>query len=188
MAEDRRIKKTKKALHGALVELLGEKELRMITVQELCDLADVHRATFYYHYADIYALYDELESQTVEAFTTALVADETHSYTEVYRSILNHIHDNARVWSVLLSGHGSRDFHDRIARVFEDKFVEICAYETGTAAFSQEYRLLIVFETHGFLAMIDRWLEDGTALPVDVLARLLQETDGAIDPLMDRYV
>ena len=130
----------------------------------------------------------ELEGQAVEAFTTALLADETHSYTEVYRSILNHIHDNARVWSVLLSGHGSRDFHDRIARVFEDKFVEICAYETGTAAFSQEYRLLIVFETHGFLAMIDRWLEDGTALPVDVLARLLQETDGAIDPLMDWYV
>lgn len=43
---DRRSLKTKKALKQALASLLAEKELRHITVQELSDLADVHRVTF----------------------------------------------------------------------------------------------------------------------------------------------
>lgn len=188
MAEDRRIKKTKRALQGSLVELLSKKELRQITIQELCDLADVHRATFYYHYSDIYALYDELESQIIEAFTNALVIDETHSYAAIYRSVLNHIYANAKVWSILLNGHGRQDFHDRVSRLFENKFIEICAYETGITSFSQEYHLLIAFETHGFFAMIVRWLADGTMLQVDALAQLLQKTDNALEPLTDQYI
>jgi AcrR family transcriptional regulator len=188
MAEDRRIKKTKKALYSALINLLSEKDLRMITIQELCDLADVHRATFYYHYSDIYALYDELEGQSIDALTSALVTDETHKYSAIYTSFIKYIHDNAKVWTVLLSGRGNSDFHDRIAKIFENKIIEICEFETGKSDFSDEYRLLISFETNGFLAMIIRWLDDGMTLSEDVLASLLQNTDDAIDFLMDKYL
>ena len=43
---DRRTLKTRKAIFESLAELLTEKELRSITVQELSDKADVHRVTF----------------------------------------------------------------------------------------------------------------------------------------------
>ncbi|MFR4260249.1 TetR family transcriptional regulator [Gemmiger formicilis] len=36
--------------------MLQQKSLREITVRELTELAGISRGTFYFHYADIYAL------------------------------------------------------------------------------------------------------------------------------------
>lgn len=51
---DRRTLKTRKAICDAFAELLAEKELHKITVQEIADNADVNRVTFYKHYLHIY--------------------------------------------------------------------------------------------------------------------------------------
>ncbi|OTO96544.1 hypothetical protein A5852_002511, partial [Enterococcus faecium] len=48
--EDPRVRKTKKALQEGLSEIMIRKELRKITVKELCIKSDIHRATFYSHY------------------------------------------------------------------------------------------------------------------------------------------
>ena len=50
--EDLRVKKTKKALSEAFLELLSQKKFDEITINELCEKADVRRATFYKHYSD----------------------------------------------------------------------------------------------------------------------------------------
>ena len=50
--EDLRVRKTKKALFDAFLELLRAKPFDEITVNELCDTAGVRRATFYKHYSD----------------------------------------------------------------------------------------------------------------------------------------
>jgi hypothetical protein len=47
---DRRIRRTQKALHDALISLVFEKNYDSITVQEILDRADVGRATFYAHF------------------------------------------------------------------------------------------------------------------------------------------
>lgn len=52
--EDLRVRKTKKAISEAFMALLGEKPIEEMTVNELCDRADVRRTTFYKHYRDKY--------------------------------------------------------------------------------------------------------------------------------------
>jgi AcrR family transcriptional regulator len=49
---DRRIRKTRRALGDALLELCVEKPYVAITVQDVIDRADVSRSTFYAHYVD----------------------------------------------------------------------------------------------------------------------------------------
>lgn len=49
---DTRIAKTRAALVDAFYKLIGEKEYEEITINELCILANVRRATFYKHFAD----------------------------------------------------------------------------------------------------------------------------------------
>lgn len=56
---DRRILKTKKALHNALTELCTEKDFDRITVKEICDKANTGRVTFYTYYEDKNALLEE---------------------------------------------------------------------------------------------------------------------------------
>lgn len=52
--EDLRVRRTKKALFEAFFKLLHEKQFDEITVNELCDVANIRRATFYKHYSDKY--------------------------------------------------------------------------------------------------------------------------------------
>ena len=44
---DRRTLKTESAIKEAFISLLKEKRFETITVKELTDRADIHRATFY---------------------------------------------------------------------------------------------------------------------------------------------
>jgi AcrR family transcriptional regulator len=55
---DPRVKRTRKLLQDALMELLGEKSFQSITVQDIAERATLNRATFYAHFEDKYALAD----------------------------------------------------------------------------------------------------------------------------------
>ena len=58
--QDRRITKTRKAIYAAFLQLLNQKNFETITVQEIIDLADVGRSTFYSHHESKELLLDEL--------------------------------------------------------------------------------------------------------------------------------
>lgn len=60
MAEDRRIRKTKRSLKQALLTLLSQKAFEQITVKDICETSETSRITFYTHYDDKFALLDEL--------------------------------------------------------------------------------------------------------------------------------
>jgi AcrR family transcriptional regulator len=47
---DRRVRRTRRRLRDALIELILEKGYDNITIQEITDRADLSRATFYLHY------------------------------------------------------------------------------------------------------------------------------------------
>ena len=49
---DRRVQRTRRLLHKALMSLILEKKYESITVQEILDRADVGRSTFYMHFQD----------------------------------------------------------------------------------------------------------------------------------------
>ena len=47
---DRRVARTRRTLHEALIRLIKRKGYDALTVQEIIDEADIGRATFYAHY------------------------------------------------------------------------------------------------------------------------------------------
>lgn len=68
---DLRVIKTQKALVEALLEIIEVKPFEEISVQSICDLALVRRATFYTHFSDKYELF---------AFTIRYIYKEFPSY------------------------------------------------------------------------------------------------------------
>lgn len=87
-------RKTIAAIDTAFVSLLKEKELKDISVSELCERADVNRSTFYENYADVFALanaYSEkIENQA---------ADQPHTDGE-FAWIFDYIKSNADVFEI----------------------------------------------------------------------------------------
>lgn len=101
MKKDRRINKTKKAIYQAFLQLLNSKRYETITVQEIIDLADVGRSTFYSHYESKELLLDEL----CRYLFHHLFEREEHLSTEDYLAhIFLHFKKNQdHITSLLLS-------------------------------------------------------------------------------------
>ena len=58
---DKRIRRTKKILTEALIDILKEKNVEDITVSELAKRADVTRTTFYQYYRDPVDMLEQLQ-------------------------------------------------------------------------------------------------------------------------------
>ncbi len=54
--DDRRVKYTKMVLKESFIKLLEKKDISQITIKEICEDADINRATFYAHYNDQFDL------------------------------------------------------------------------------------------------------------------------------------
>ena len=65
---DRRVRRTKTLLLQGLIRLMGEKDIKDISVKELSDLADINRGTFYLHYNDVYDMLSKIEEELFQEF------------------------------------------------------------------------------------------------------------------------
>jgi len=186
--EDRRIRKTKKAFYNALIELLRKNEIRNIGIQELCDLADSHRSTFYYHYSDIYELYTEMESKILDEFSSVVSASASHSYYGVYDNIISHLHDNRDTWIVLLSSNGNQNFKEKVSNILEKKYIEIWKYETGKKSFSEEFYSITRANISAFITLFTEWLNSDSTNKTDRFKAILGDMDDAFDTLLEKYL
>ena len=64
---DLRMLKTQNAIHEAFYKLRKKLPLEKIRVNELCQMAQINKSTFYRHYLDVYDLSNALESEIIEA-------------------------------------------------------------------------------------------------------------------------
>ena len=81
---DLRQERTRKSIINAFLALRSEKALEKITVRELTDKAEIHKATFYLHYHDIYELSETLEEEIIDKILNGL-SDPTKLLTDTER-------------------------------------------------------------------------------------------------------
>ena len=77
---DKRIKKTKAALHAAFFRLRAEKAIQDIKIAELCHAAGVNKTTFYARYKNIYDLSGEVERHFVHKVITCIPSDRDYTF------------------------------------------------------------------------------------------------------------
>jgi AcrR family transcriptional regulator len=68
---DPRVKRTRKLLQQALMDLLQEQNFSNISIQDIAERATVNRATFYAHYPDKYELLDSMLRELFQKMITS---------------------------------------------------------------------------------------------------------------------
>ena len=91
---NQRRRETIAAIDAAFVSLLKGKELKDISVSELCEKAEINRSTFYENYEDVFALANAC-SEKIEK----QVADQPHTDGE-FAWIFDYIKANAEVFEI----------------------------------------------------------------------------------------
>ncbi|MEU0932545.1 MULTISPECIES: TetR/AcrR family transcriptional regulator [unclassified Embleya] len=135
-AQDRRVRRSRRALRQALVDLVLEKGFQPITVEEITARADVARATFYAHYRDkddlLVGIVRDL-AEDRERLLPAVVQAQTRGFTGLpVRYIFEHAEQERDVYRVILRGEGDgralREFTaiicDRVEQVFRERAEE----------------------------------------------------------------
>ena len=106
---DARVRYTKKVLREALFKCLKEKAIKEITIKEICDLAEVNRATFYKHYRDCYDIVREIEEEQLDEFRVILKSKDKFG-TGVTNEILDMLDQKKEINEAARAGMLSDNF------------------------------------------------------------------------------
>lgn len=174
--EDRRVRKTKKALRMALVSLLGEKSVEDITVKELTDMADIHRGTFYNHYLDVFDLKNHMEKEISGEFELLLSQYPYYRKGEtpydMIAAALHYFEENREVIPMLLNPAGDPDLRNKIYGGLLERC--LAAYLPSPFPGTQStYIYENSFCESGIIGMLNTWMENGMRIPPEELAALL---------------
>lgn len=81
---DLRVIKTKRLLHGTLLNLLKGNSFEMIKVSDICNEAMINRSTFYAHYNDKYELLVDVINTLKQKLIEVLNDNENEIYSKEY--------------------------------------------------------------------------------------------------------
>lgn len=163
-SEDRRVRKTRKALYDALAELLLTKPISDISVREISDLADINRGTFYLHYRDVYDMVDKLQDEIFEKFNLVVNSYEPDKYSDelfpMLVEIFNLLAEHSKLAKVLMSKNGDAAFVDKLKNLIHEKcFAKVdekLKLKTNIS-FNYFYQYII----SGCIGIFGEWLNSG---------------------------
>lgn len=121
---DRRVRRTRKLLGDALIELIIEKGYESITIQDIAKQADVARTTFYKHYKDkedlLFQTVTDILENLLEQLPTSMWVTEEGSdvlMPDPTSSLdFEHVAQYADFYRAILGDHGSPRFINHIRK------------------------------------------------------------------------
>lgn len=162
--EDLRVRRTKKLLTEALLGLMQERAFEKISVNDLCDRAMVHRATFYNHFDDKndlfnYAL-DEIEE---EMLLSTIEKGNFSTSKEMYVSIITRVFDfieaNRKRFKLIINNNS-----DRLIMLIATTMRRSVRYFISKNHYSQDYivplDIIIDFYMGGLAFIVLDWLQN----------------------------
>ncbi len=164
---DRRVQRTRRLLHKALMSLILEKKYESITVQEILDRADVGRSTFYMHFHDkdelLFSGFHYLQSFLESVQTTSTTVPGKSYERMIGFSLAMFEHANEYRWvNRALLGSGAeavvrRRIHSVLAGiVWRELKLELRNRKSGNGAVSPE--LLAHFLVSTYISVLTWWL------------------------------
>ncbi len=169
---------TRKAINEGFIALLNERPFDKISVVDIAEKCGITRNTFYYHYADIYALVDEifrndterLINQNVDCNTWQEAVIQATDFARENRHAIFHLYHSIN--------------RDRVEEyLYNIVLISMTSYiqreAEGLADISPEdVHTLAVFYTSALLGLMTKWLHDGMIYDVEAyiadIGRLLE--------------
>lgn len=121
---DPRVLRTRKLIMDSFMELSSKKEFKDITVKDITGEAIINRATFYYHFEDIYDLLEKVLSEVLLVNLDCDYFQNNELNEEVLVNVFKAITDFQRS----LSNRCHRGYEDTIARIIREQ-LEIIFYK-----------------------------------------------------------
>ena len=165
--------KTKKRLSKSLINLLKEKAITEIDVSQLCQLAGLHRTTFYKHYESPRNLLNELINEffkKIEIFF--LKIDPKENTISKVALLLRYLKQNYEFIAVIINNDSLTSISHKLITIdFIDTLIKNNIQYRKNVYINDDY--YIDFIIAGWYAVIKRRINENCSLDENTLARLL---------------
>lgn len=164
-AIDRRVARTRATLHHALLRLIVERGYEAISVQDICEAADIGRSTFYAHYTGK----DDLKRSGLDHLKAALKGQaEGLGFT---RALFDHGRGFVGHYQALKGGLGAEVSRDALQSVL----FELVADALPPAATPFERDLRVRFVAGALISVLTWWLDRGAVESPEVMDALFHK-------------
>ena len=177
MKTDARVRYTKMRLREAFLALLREKSVGRITVKELCEMAEINRATFYTHYQDPFDLLDKLEEETLDELRATIGKNKADD-DALPAALLRGMKGENSTARLLGSENGDPNFGAKVSALFYETLLPRMEERLPELS-EQKRRMLYRFLAGGCANLIADWVGGGMQTAPEVLAwqmRALSDT------------
>jgi AcrR family transcriptional regulator len=149
-------------LKDSFIKLLEKKDISKISIKEICEDADINRATFYAHYNDQYDFMKRIQDdllENIENYLTVYTKNEPPTIpVDSVEHIFEYIKENARLCKLLLSDRGDLNFQKRVLMLVYEKNMIDLIRNGVTSKEDAEYTFAFILT--GCVGVIQKWLND----------------------------
>ena len=173
---DARIRYTKMVIRENLFEILKNKTIDKITVKEICEQAQINRATFYKYYDNAYDLLDKLEMEALDGLQLKIekISTGNNRLMEVFRIILEEFKEKKDMYMVLFSENGDKLFRERIFDLCYRDNMETIKRQFPTIG-KEKQEWMYFFLAEGCNGVLNRWIINGMREDIGDVVRFLTE-------------
>jgi AcrR family transcriptional regulator len=161
--------KSAEKMHNALITLLNKKDFELITVKEICELAEVNRSTFYLHYDNSYDLLKETIEAVYKDFFSRFSDDgyreinlKEKSDEELFLITPNYlmpylefVEDNRKLFFIMYEKNEMIGADKTYEKWFKEIFGPIL---TRFGVSQEEQPFIMIFYLKGIIGIINEWL------------------------------
>lgn len=171
---DRRIKYTKKIIKDTFLSLLESKDIKKITVSEICKISDINRATFYRYYLDVYDLLDKIQEEFVDELKCASNNENIYTVSTFSKDLLNVFLENKELVRILFNTNNNLYFlNDVLSIAYEKCKIKWQSDLPNISDENIEYASVFIF--NGALGVINFWVKNNFDKSVDEISTIIEQ-------------
>ena len=168
---DRRILRTRQFIMDAFAELLEQKPFEKIGINEIADLANINRSTFYLHFEDKYALLDEYIAELLkdlqEQSEVLAHATEFSGVENSLRIVLSCLYDRKSQFRILFKKENSPYFQPRFKAIILNVIAQGSSQQPSVGDLESEFAAQV--KTSALAGIVEWWLSSSDPLPVEAM-------------------
>ncbi len=172
---DKRVMKTRKAIHSAMTMLLSKKPIEEITVTELSDAAEIKRKTFYNYYSNVYMVAEEMEDEIVERFGETLREIDFDTLLKdpvaAFNTLARLITSDLDFYENILTNRNQISFLQKIITSLKQRMRVLYLDPDSPDSELQEYMLEYIVS--GLVSVFQKWFANGRKTDIEVLSRYI---------------
>ena len=178
---------TKRALEQSLKNLLLQKPITKITINDITEDCGINRMTFYYHFKDIY---DLVEWSCEEDARKAIEGNKTYgTWEQGFLNVFYAVREN-KPFILNVYRHVSREqIEQYLYRVVYDLLMNVIEECSRGMAVREEDKVFIAdFYKYGFVGLMLEWIHQNMEPdPEEIVSRLSNLIEGDVKRALEKH-